>query len=67
MEQEWTNDDPIERLFSQINDVMEYGIFSGFPINDADLVQTTEYLIIKNGNYAQEYKERRFIPPAQRT
>ena len=62
MEEEWQAGKPIEHLFSQINDAMEYGIFSRFPINDANLVQTAESLILQNGNYAQEYKDWRSTP-----
>ena len=66
MEALWTTE-PIEKLFAQINDAYEYGIFADHPLSLANMVQTAEVLVLNNGNYATEYKEWRALPPNQRT
>ena len=57
----------IEKLFAQINDAYEYGIFAGHALSEADMVQTGEILILNHGNYATEYKEWRALPAANQT
>ena len=67
MEDPWIQGEPVEKLFAQINDAYEYGVFSGHNISEADMVQAGEILVLNHGNYASEYKDWRALPAANRT
>ena len=67
MKRQWEASDPIETLFGQINDANEYSIFARSPLQEHDLIQAAEMLILKTGQFAQEYKDWQALPDATRT
>jgi len=54
---DWHPDNGIETLIRQINDAAEFAMFVNKPIPEADLVEASEYLILKSGVFKEDYKE----------
>ena len=67
MKADWDASDPIENLFTQINDAAEFAIYATHPIADKDKTQAGEVLILKTGLFAQDYKDWRSHDDATRT
>ena len=67
MKANWDPNDPIENLFSQINDASEFGVYAGHPVTDKDKVQAAEVLILKTGIFTQDYKDWRSHDDITRT
>ena len=67
MKKAWDASDPIEILFAQINDANEYSIFAGNPLQEHDLLQAAEMLVLKTGQFAQEYRDWRALPDTAKT
>ena len=67
MKRRYEADDPIEALFSQINDAQEFRIFAGYPLTDKDLVLNAEVLILSTNQFSSEYKDWRSLDEADRT
>ena len=67
MKKTWDPSEPIEILFAQINDANEYSIFAGTPLQEHDLLQAAEMLVLKTGQFAQEYRDWRALPDAAKT
>ena len=67
MKRNWDAQEPIETLFAQINDANEYSIFAGTPFQEHDLIQAAEMLVLRTGQFSQEYKDWRALPDNLRT
>ena len=59
--------EPIETLFAQINDANEYSIFVAALQQEHDLIQAGEELILKTGQFSQEYKDWHALPDNAKT
>ena len=67
MKKQWDASEPIETLFAQINDANEYSLFAGTPFQEHDLLQAAEMLVLRTGQFAQEYRDWRALPDAAKT
>ena len=57
MKKQWEALEPTKILFAQINDANKYSIIAGTLLQEHNLLQAAEVLVLKNGQFSQEYKE----------
>ena len=67
MKKVWDPSEPIETLFAQINDANKYSIFAATPLQEHDLLQAAEMLVLKTGQFTQEYRDWRALTDNAKT